>query len=282
MKKNFTILEEDFMKVKILLAFGFLFSLFFPALPSLAVDDTAANLVAEGDINLTQMIDALNHRYPKDKELFWNVSGIAYHDFTGTNQSDVIIGLSGYKDKGLVYNNEKQLVEDAGAAFAYFHKVGDGWKLEQVEEVVGAKYEGFEGADLIASGKDQLVVYTSTGTAQMATVYEIEHDGIFKTISTITGYGMGPRVSQEEGKTQIVDFQKALINPCDDCHVYYGRPYLWDGHKFVEQPDDFLDHVQSYDPAHTSNTEALQYWPFSRDTFLLIQRIFAPRPIVMT
>ncbi len=230
--------------------------------PSDAVDDSAANLVAEGGINLTQMTDALNRKYPKEKEAFWNVSGIAYHDFSGAPQSDVIVGLSGYRDKGMVYNNEKQLVEDAGAGFAYFHLEKDEWKLRQVELVEGKRYEGFEGANLMGSGGDQLVIYTSDGKKQIAAVYGIGKNRNFAKIAVITGYGLGPRVASESGKPLMVDFQPALINNQDDWAIYFGRAYPWDGKKFVKQNDDFLDHVQAFDPFHSTPDETTQELAF--------------------
>lgn len=229
--------------------------------PSRAVDETAADLVAQGEISLSLMTDTLNKKYPKERETFWNVSGIAYHDFSAASHTDVIIGLSGYKDVGKNYNNGKQLVEDAGAGFAYFHLEKDSWKLKQVELVEGKKYEGFEGADLMESGSDQLVVYTSDGNKQIALVYSIR-GGVFKKMADIVGYGLGPRVTQEGGQTLMVDFQRALVNPCDECGVYYGRPYRWTGGKFVEADDDFLNRVQAYDPFHSTAEEAAQSLAF--------------------
>jgi hypothetical protein len=236
--------------------------LFLPAVPSFAVDNTASNLVAEGRISLSAITDTLKKKYPKDKEVFWNVSGNAFHDFSAVTQTDIIVGMSGYLDRGVVYNNNKQLVDDAGSAFAYFHLEGDDWKMKQVEEAEGKKYEGFEGADLTGAGKDQLVLYTSTDTLQMASVYAIDKNGTFKKIATIKGTGLGPRVEQEDGKTLIVDFQRALVNRCGDCEVYHGRAYQWDGKNFVEQPDDFLDHVQAYDPFHSTDAETAQTLAF--------------------
>jgi len=240
-------------------------SLVFWPRPSQAVDETAAELVAEGRINLSHMIDTLNRKYPQYREAFFNVSGIAYHDFSGSPQTDVIIGLSGYKDVGKSYNNGKQLVEDAGAAFAYFHLEKDEWKLKQVELVEGKKYEGFEGADLVGTGKDQLVIYTSTGNRQMASLYEIGKGGAFDKVTLIAGLGLGPRVAQESGKPLMVDFQRALVNTCDECGVYYGRPYHWNGKQFLEASDDFLDHVLAYDPFHSPAEEAAQALSFFED-----------------
>ncbi len=222
---------------------------------SRAIDDTAVNLVAEGRISLSQITDTLNRKYPKASKIFWNVSGIAYHDFSGSPDADVVVGLSGYRDKGLVYNDDKQLVEDAGAAFAYFRLEKDDWKLKQVEVVEGKKYEGFEGANLTGAQRDQLVVYSSDGDKQMASIFAIRDNGTFERIATITGYGLGPRVARDGDKALVVDFQHALVNHCDDCGIYYGRPYDWDGKKFVERSDEFLDHVQSYDPFHTTGAE---------------------------
>jgi len=230
--------------------------------PLWAVDDTAANLIPEGKISLSSIIDTLNKKYPKDKENFWNVSGIAYHDFTGGDQTDVIVGLAGFRDRGMTYNSGKQLVEDAGAGFAYFHMVNDQWKLVQVEVVEGKKYIGFEGADLTGAGKDQLVVYSSTGEKQMATVYAIQGKGAFGKVATITGYGMGPRVVQQNGKSLVVDYQRALVNRCDDCGIYYGRAYDWDGKDFTEQKNEFLDQVQAYDPFKANEAEAVQALAF--------------------
>ena len=230
--------------------------------PAFAVDETAANLVAEGKINLSQMIDTLNGKYPKDREFFWNVSGIAYHDFSGSSQADVLIGLSGYRDSGKKYNNDKQLVEDAGAGFAYFRLEGDQWKLKQVELVEGKRYEGFEGADLMGTGREQLVVYTSIGEKQLANVYAIQKNGTFGRVTSITGYGLGPRVALESGKPLIVDFQPALVNSGSEWVIYNGRPFPWDGRKFVEQKDEFLDHVQAYDPFHSTVTETTRALTF--------------------
>jgi hypothetical protein len=42
-----------------------------------------------------------------------------------------------------------------------------------VELVRGKKYDGFEGADLIGLGKDQLVVYSSTDNEKFATVFMV-------------------------------------------------------------------------------------------------------------
>jgi hypothetical protein len=229
---------------------------------SRAVDDTAANLIPEGKISLTKIIDTLNKKFPKERENFWNVSGIAYHDFSGVSQTDVIVGLAGYRDRGMTYNSGKQLVEDAGAGFAYFHLGKEEWELVQVELVEGKKYIGFEGADLTGSGQDQLVVYSSTDEKQIATVYALPEKGTFKKIATIAGYGMGPRVAQEGGKPMMVDFQRALVNRCEDCGIYYGRAYDWDGHGFTEQKDEFLDQVQAYDPFKSTEAETSQSLAF--------------------
>jgi hypothetical protein len=244
------------MKKTTHLFFVFLSCLAGSTAPSFAVDETAANLVAFGQINLTEMNDRLNKKYPNTKEDFWNVSGIAYHNFSNTFKTDAIIGLGGYRDKGAVYNNERQLVEDAGAGFAYFHNLKGQWKLIQVELVDGKKYEGFEGADLTGQGRDQLVVYSSSGTTQIANVYELQGDNTFKKKASIAGYGLGPRVAKDSGAPLMVDFQRALINNCEVCRVYYGRPYRWDGKKFVEGSDAFLDRVQSYDPVRSDDTES--------------------------
>jgi hypothetical protein len=228
-----------------------------------AVDETASNLVAFGAINLTEMTDTLNQKYPATRKAFWNVSGIAYHDFTGGVKDDVMIGLSGYQDKGLVYNGEKQLVEDTGSGFAYYHKVKGMWKLVQVELVEGKHYVGFEGADLTGEGKDQLVVYSSDGVTQIANIYTLGGEGLFHKVTRIASNGMGPRVSIQNGKPMMVDYQAALINTCEDCAVYYGRPYQWDGKKFTEGKDEYLDQVESYDPIHATDSQcakALAYF----------------------
>jgi hypothetical protein len=245
--------------------FRVLLVLYFLALSprlSFAVDEGASNLVAFGEINLTQMTDTLNQKYPATRKGFWNVSGIAYHDFTGGEKTDVLIGLSGYQDKGLVYNGEKQLVEDTGAGFAYYHKVKDSWKLSQVEVVEGKHYIGFEGADLTGEGKDQLVVYASTGVTQIANIYTLGEDGQFHPVTRIASAGMGPRVSNQEGKALMVDYERALINPCDDCGVFYGRPYQWDGKKFVAGKDEYLDQVEGYDPSHATDSQAAKALAF--------------------
>ena len=217
-----------------------------------AVDETASNLIAFGEINLTQMTETLNQKYPATRKAFWNVTGIAYHDFTGAEKTDVVIGLSGYQDKGMVYNNEKQLVEDTGAGFAYFHKDKDAWKLLQVELVEGKHYVGFEGADLAGDGKEQLVVYSSQGVTQVANIYALGSDHLFHSVTRISSNGMGPRVSRLRGKILIVDYQRALINSCEDCEIYFGRPYQWDGKKFIEGKDEYLDQVRAYDPVRST------------------------------
>ena len=157
------------------------------------MDETASDLVAFGEINLTQMTDTLNQKYPATRKAFWNVSGIAYHDFTGESKTDVLIGLSGYQDKGLVYNGEKQLVEDTGSGFAYFHKVQEKWKLIQVELVEGKHYVGFEGAGLMGGDQDQLVVYSAAGVTQIANIYNLQADGQFHAVTRIASTGMGAR-----------------------------------------------------------------------------------------
>ena len=166
-----------------------------------------------------------------------------------------MIGLSGYQDKGLVYNGEKQLVEDTGAGFAYFHKTGDAWKLLQVQLVEGKHYVGFEGADLTGEGKDQLVLYSSEGATQIASILSLGPDGVFHPLTRIASNGMGPRVSTQDGKPLMVDYERALINPCEDCAIYYGRPYLWDGKKFTEGQEEYLDQVRNYDPVHTPDAQ---------------------------
>ena len=104
--------------------------------------------MARGRLHLSEITDAINRKYHGQKENYWDIASIAYHDFTGVPEVDVVVGLEGYHDKGGNYNNGKQVVEDAGAGFAYFHKEKDDWKLKQVELVEGEKYDGFEGADL--------------------------------------------------------------------------------------------------------------------------------------
>ncbi len=241
----------------------FVFSIFImglfqlSVLPLFAVDDTASNLVAFGQIRLGEINERLNKKYQGKKEIFWNVSGIAYHDFSDSPKSDVIIGIAGYKDNGVVYNLGRQMVEDAGSGFAYFHKGKDDWKLVQVELVDGKKYEGFEGADLTAQGRDQLVVYSSSGITQIANVF-IYKDGTFRKSASIQGLGMGPRVAKESGKPLMVDYQKAMINNEQEFQIYYGRPFRWNGRGFVGAKDEFLDHVQSYDPVHSTNGESLK------------------------
>lgn len=230
--------------------------------PSRAVDETAANLIPEGKISLSLIIDTLNHKYSRGREFFWNVSGIAFHDFTGVPQSDVIVGLAGYRDRGMTYNSGKQLVEDAGAGFAYFHLDKDKWSLKQVEIVEGRKYEGFEGSNLMGTGEDQLVVYSSADDTKLASVFAVGKKGEFEKIAVIRGNGMGPRVSPESGKPLMVDFQRALVNRCEDCDIYYGRPYDWNGKTFVQRPDDFLDQVQSYDPLHSTEADSTKVLGF--------------------
>ncbi len=237
----------------------FFFLLLLPLQGAWAVDETASDLIAFGQINLTHMTDTLNQKYPATRKAFWNVTGIAYHDFSGGEKDDVVIGLSGYQDKGLVYNGDKQLVEDTGAAFAYFHKVKDEWKLSQVEMVEGKHYEGFEGADLTGEGKDQLVVYSSQGATQIANIYTLGGEGLFHPVTRIASNGMGPRVSKLEGKILMVDYQRARINNCDDCLIYYGRPYQWDGKRFAEGADEYLDQVSSYDALHATDDQCSKY-----------------------
>jgi hypothetical protein len=229
---------------------------------SFAVDETASDLVAFGAINLTQMTDTLNQKYPATRKAFWNVSGIAYHDFTGGKKTDVLIGLSGYQDKGLVYNGDKQLVEDTGSGFAYFHKIQDQWKLMQVELVEGKHYVGFEGANLMGGETDQLVVYSSNGVTQIANIYNLQSDGQFHSVTRIASTGMGPRVLTREGKQTMVNYERALINRCDDCAIYYGRPYQWDGTKFTEGKDEYLDQMASYDPVRATDAQAAKMLAF--------------------
>jgi hypothetical protein len=247
-----------------------------------AVDDTAANLIPEGKISLSKIIDTLNQKYPQGPGKFLERVGHRLSRLFRGPQADVIVGLAGYRDRGMTYNSGKQLVEDAGAGFAYFHLEKDQWELAQVEIVEGKKYIGFEGADLTGSGRDQLVVYSSTGEKQMATVFAVPDRGAFKKIAMIAGYGMGPRVSQESGKLLMVDFQRALVNHCDDCGIYYGRAYDWDGKGFVEQKDEFLDQVQAYDPFKSTQAETSQALAFFANYLSTHPQDFCAMAIVLT
>jgi hypothetical protein len=91
---------------------------------------------------------------------------------------------------------------------------------------------------------------------QIANVYTLGKEGLFHPVSRIASNGMGPRVSMQEGKPLLVNYVSAMVNPCEDCTVYYGRPYQWDGKKFVEGKDEYLDEVASYQGEHTSDDQA--------------------------
>lgn len=211
-----------------------------------AVDESAADLVARGRLHLSDITDAINKKYRGESEKFWDISSIAYHDFTGVPDVDVIVGLEGYQDNGKIYNEGKQVVEDAGAGFAYFHKDKDEWKLQQVELVKGVKYDGFEGADLIGLGKDQLVVYSSKGHEKFATVFMMPMDHVLKQVAIISGKDFGPRVAKIGGQTLLVDFRRALIKDCEDCQIFFGEAYDWKDHRFNPKHDPFLQAVDRY------------------------------------
>jgi hypothetical protein len=218
-------------------------------LPVYAVDESAADLVARGRLHLSAITDAINKKYKGQRESFWDIASIAYHDFTGVPEVDVVVGLGGYRDKGGVYNDGKQVVEDAGAGFAYFHKEKDDWVLKQVELVKGKKYEGFEGADLMGLDKDQLVVYSATGNQKIATVFMVPLSHVLKQVSVMEGKDFGPRVAQEGNKSLMVDFRRALIKDEGDYQIYYGHAYLWKDHKFISEENSFLEAVDQYSAA---------------------------------
>ncbi len=211
-----------------------------------AIDESAADLVARGRLHLSAITDAINQKYKGEREKFWDIASIAYHDFTGVPDVDVIVGLEGYQDRGGSYNDGKQVVEDAGAAFAYFHKEKDEWKLQQVEVVKGTKYDGFEGADIIGLGKDQLVVYSSQGHDKIATVYVVPMNHVLKQVAVITGKDFGPRVAKLKGQTLLVDFRRALVKDCEDCQIFFGEAYEWKDHHFTARNDSFLQAVEDY------------------------------------
>jgi hypothetical protein len=215
-------------------------------IPVYAVDESAADLVARGRLRLADLTDAINKKYPGEKENYWDIASIAYHDFTGVPEVDVVVGLEGYHDKGGIYNDGKQVVEDAGAGFGYFHKEKDDWVLKQVELVRGKKYDGFEGADLIGLGKDQLVVYSSTDNDKFATVFMVDMRHVLKKAAEMAGKDYGPRVAQDNGQFLIVDFRRALVKNCDACQIYEGRAYHWENHKFTPEANDFLGAVEKY------------------------------------
>ncbi len=228
-----------------------------------AVDETASILIAYGQIRLGEINARIDQEYPRKKGVFWNISGDAYHDFTRAPRSDVIIGLAGYIDTGVVYNNGRQMVKDAGSGFAYFHKVKDDWKLIQVEMAEGKKYKGFEGADLFNQGVDQLVVYSSSATTQFADIYQFHNNGHFEKKASIKGFAMGPRVFVSSGRPILVDYQRATIN--QDFPIYYGRPFKWNGSGFVRAKDGYLDRVQFYDPLHSTDAESSKELAFFED-----------------
>lgn len=211
-----------------------------------AVDESAADLVARGRLHLSDITDGINRKYKGEREKFWDIASIAYHDFTGVPDVDVIVGLEGYQDKGGNYNDGKQVVEDAGAAFGYFHKEKDEWKMKQVELVKGKKYDGFEGADVIGLGKDQLIVYSSSGKEKIATVFMMPMDHVLKQVAVITGKDFGPRVSKVGNQTLLVDFRKALIKDCDDCQIFFGEACKWEDHHFSTEGNEFLEAVETY------------------------------------
>jgi len=224
------------------------------SIPVYAIDESAADLVARGQLHLADITDAINKKYSGQKENYWDISSIAYHDFTGVPEVDVVVGLEGYRDKGGIYNDGKQVVEDAGAGFGYFHKEKDNWKLKQVELVRGKKYDGFEGADLIGLGKDQLVVYSSEDRDKIATVFMMNMSHVLKKVEEIVGKDYGPRVAQDNGKSLMVNFSRALVKDCDACQIYEGLAYHWENHKFVPENNDFLDAVEKYSDPGLDNT----------------------------
>ncbi len=240
--------------------------LLMPVFPAFATDETACMLIAMGQIRLGDINDRIAKKYPSQKGTYWNIAGTAYHEFSKTPETDVIIGVSGYRDVGVVYNSERQMVEDAGSGFAYFHKVQGDWKLIQVELGGGKKYEGYEGADLTVAGRDQLVVYSSSGTTQIADIYAFKDSpeaGSFKKLASFQGFGEGPRVTKESGKPILVDYQRAMIKSGDEFQIYYGRPIRWTGKEFTRDKDGFLDLVQTYDsvhPLHAQSPKDLAYF----------------------
>jgi len=234
-----------------LLAFSVLSTCYIPAY---AIDESAADLVARGRLHLADITEAINRKYPGQKENYWDIASIAYHDFTGVPEVDVVVGLEGYHDKGSVYNNGKQIVEDSGAGFAYFHRDKDDWKLKQVELVRGKKYDGFEGADLIGLGKDQLVVYSSEDRDKIATVFMVSMSHVLKKVVEIVGKDYGPRVAQDKNQFLMVNFSHALVKDCDACEIYEGRAYHWENHKFVPEDNDFLGAVEKYSDRGLDNS----------------------------
>jgi hypothetical protein len=220
-----------------------------------AIDESAADLVARGRLHLSDITDGINRKYKGEREKFWDISSIAYHDFTGVPGVDVVVGLEGYQDKGAKYNDGKQVVEDAGAAFAYFHREKDEWKLKQVELLKGLKYDGFEGADLMGLGKDQLVVYSSSGNDKIATVFMVPMDHVLKQVALVDGKDFGPRVTQLDKQVVLVDFRRALVKDCDNCQIFYGAPFIWKDHHFEVQSNDFIDAAAKYSQPDLSAEE---------------------------
>src|SRR5208282_554746 len=105
-------------QMKIIFALLFMF---LPLLPAFAVDETASMLIAMGQIRLGDINHRINRQHPDKRGIYWNIAGSAYHDFSKTPRTDVIIGVAGYRDIGVIYYAGRQMVEDAGAGFAYFH-----------------------------------------------------------------------------------------------------------------------------------------------------------------
>lgn len=241
------------MRYKLAVVFLVLTLASISSIPVYAVDESAADLVARGRLHLSDITDAINKKYRGQKENYWDIASIAYHDFTGVPQVDVVVGLEGYHDKGGVYNDGKQVVEDAGAGFAYFHKEKDEWKLKQVELVKGKKYDGFEGADLIGLAKDQLVVYSSTDNEKIATVFMVPLNHVLKQVAVMEGKDFGPRVAQDGNQYLMVDFRRALVNNCDDCQIFFGHAYRWKDHQFTPEENNFLDAVDQYSKADLDN-----------------------------
>jgi hypothetical protein len=226
--------------------------------PTYAVDESAADLVARGRLRLADITDMIKRQHPKEKEVFWDIASIAYHDFTGVPEVDVVVGLAGYQDNGEIYNNGKQVVEDAGAGFAYFHKEKDDWKLKQVELVRGKKYDGFEGADLMGLEKDQLVVYSSTGAEKVASVFMVQLNHLLKQVAVIVGKDFGPRVARDSNKFVMVDFRRALVKNSESFPIYYGHAYQWVNHQFVPEKDDYLVAVEKYSLAQNADPKVFQ------------------------
>ena len=228
----------------------------FPAERAVAVDETASMIIAMGQIRLGDIDDRIAKQYADKKGVYWNIVGSAYHDFSAEPRTDVIIGIAGYKDVGVIYNSERQMVEDAGSGFAYFHKSPKGWKLIQVDLATGKKYEGYQGADLTAQGGDQLVVYSASVTTKYADIYHFDGKGYFHKAATVHGFGEGLSVVEDAGKPLLVAYQRAMIKNGDEFQIYYGRPFRWNGREFQLDRDDFLDRVQSYDPVHSLRDES--------------------------